>query len=58
MQELGKERPFADNEEMMGDFFYYNRKEFLNKYGSVRDCDYDTTAKIVAKKIASIKTWD
>lgn len=56
--ELGKERPFADNEAMMADFFYYDRKEFLNKYGSIRDCDYDATAKIVAKRIASIKTWN
>lgn len=50
--------PIADNEEMMADFFYYDRKEFLNKYENVRDCDYDATAKIVAKRIASIKTWD
>ena len=58
VQELGKERPFIDNGEMMVDFFYCDRREFLNKYGSVRVCDYDATAKIVAKKVASIKIWN
>lgn len=59
VQEIGKERPFIDDEEMMYDFFRLSRKEFLNVWGvNIRECDYDATAKIVAKKIASIKTWD
>lgn len=58
VQELGKERPFEDDEEMLYDFFRLTREEFLSVWVNIRDCDYDATAKIVAKKIASIKTWD
>ena len=54
VQEIGKERPFVDDEEMMRDFFYYDRREFLNKYSNVRDLDYDATAKILAKKIREV----
>ena len=54
VKELGKDRPFIDNEPMMCDFFYYDRREFLNKYSDIRDRDYDATAKLLAKKITEV----
>ena len=58
VHDIGKPRPFVDSEDMLNDFFRFDRKEFLNKYNDIRECDYDATAKIVAKKIASIKDWE
>ena len=58
VQELGKARPFADDVETLYDFFYLNRTEFLERYINIRDIDYEETARIIAKKVASIKTWN
>lgn len=55
---LGEPRPFAENKELLQSFFSLTKAEFLSTFDDIRERDYDETAKIVAERVASIRTWN
>lgn len=58
VKELGEPRPFADNKDLLQCFFSLTKAEFLSTFDDIRERDYDETAKIVAERVASIRTWN
>lgn len=58
VKELGNPRPFAENKELLQSFFSLTKAEFLSTFDDIRERDYDETARIVAERVASIRTWN
>lgn len=57
VREIGKPESFIDDEEKMKWFFILSKGDFMERY-DVFDREYDATAEEVAKRIASVRTWN